>query len=178
MRISLVKSLLTPAAVTGMVILAIISGCAASSSYNETRTNAAHELFGGMTEITEMSISRDAPAWVRPGILNISRIEDANGVLGYIVESEVVSRSGPFKIRVFLDRQIEVKRASVISYPWKRGRDVRKRDFVSQFEGKGPADVVEIGKDIDAITGATISSRVMTEGVHDSIKLVKLLTAQ
>ena len=98
-----------------------------------------------------------------------------SGCLGYCVESKVVARSGPFRIRVILDKQLYVKQATVISYPWKRGRDVGKRVFTDQFTGKGPGDAIRLGKDIDAMTGATISSRVMTRGVRDAIELVKSL---
>jgi Na+-translocating ferredoxin:NAD+ oxidoreductase RnfG subunit len=76
---------------------------------------------------------------------------------------------------VFLDRQLIVKQATVISYPWGHGRDVRKRAFTSQFEGKGPQDAIEIGKDIDAMTGATISCRAMAESVREAIKILKLM---
>jgi Na+-translocating ferredoxin:NAD+ oxidoreductase RnfG subunit len=108
----------------------------------------------------------------------VSEIKGPSDLLGYCVESKVVSRSGPFKILVLLDPQVYVKRASVISYPWGRGRDVRKRAFTSQFEGKGPGDPIQVGKDIDVMTGATISSNVMAEGVRDTIKLVELIKEQ
>jgi len=72
-----------------------------------------------------------------------------------------------------LDKQLIVKRAIVVSYPWPRGRDVAKHAFTIQFEGKGPEDAIEIGKDIDAMAGATISCRVMSEGVREAIKFLK-----
>jgi hypothetical protein len=103
---------------------------------------------------------------------NISEIKDDSGLLGYCVESKVVSRSGPFWIRVLLDKQLYIKQATVISYPADRGRDVCKRAFTSQFEGKGPEDPIQLGNDIDAMTGATISCRVMAKGVRDTLKLV------
>ena len=76
---------------------------------------------------------------------------------------------------MLLDSHLYVKQARVISYPWDRGRDVRKRAFTSQFEGKGPEDPIQLGKDIDAMTGATISSRVMAQGVRDTIKLLEII---
>jgi Na+-translocating ferredoxin:NAD+ oxidoreductase RnfG subunit len=97
--------------------------------------------------------------------------------LGYCVESEVVGRSGPFKIVVVLDKQLIVKQAAVVSYPWPRGRDVARRAFTSQFEGKGPEDAIEIGKDIDAMSGATISCRAMSEGVREAIKILNGIKA-
>ncbi len=94
------------------------------------------------------------------------------GLLGYSVVSDVISRSGPFKIHVLLDKQHVIKRATVISYPWSHGRQVRRRSFANQFEGKGPEDAIEIGKDIDALAGATISCDAMTQGVRQAVRLL------
>jgi hypothetical protein len=136
---------------------------------------AVRQIFPSAIDIAEIPffISQDAQISGRPDDAKISEIKSDSGLLGYCVESKVVSRSGPFKIRIFLDKQFYVKRATVVSYPWDRGRDVRKRTFTSQFEGKGPEDPIQLGKDIDAVTGATMSSRVMAEGVRDSIRLLK-----
>jgi len=138
----------------------------------------ARSIFPAATDIAEMQINRDAQISGRPDEAKISEIKGSSGLVGYRVESKVVSRSGPFKIRIFLDKQFYVRRATVVSYPWDRGRDVCKRTFTSQFEGKGPEDPIQLGKDIDAITGATISCHVMTEGIRDSIRLLKTIINQ
>ncbi|MCP4259972.1 MAG: FMN-binding protein [Planctomycetes bacterium] len=132
-----------------------------------------HQIFPSAIEMVEISQG----AWFsgRPDEAKIIEIKGDSGLLGYCVESKVVSRSGPFKIRVLLDPQLHVKQATVISYPWERGRDVRKGAFTSQFEGKGPKDPIQVGKDIDAMTGATISSRVMAGGVRDTIKFIEFV---
>jgi len=161
--------LLVAAAIT---TLAMVSGCNNPVAISALQMDSVHEIFPSATVISKMSISRDVETPTRPGNHIVSEIRDSSGSLGYCVESKLVSRSGPFKIRVFLDQQLVVKRVIVTSYPWERGRDVRKRAFRSQFEGKGPEDSIEIGKDIDAMTGATISSRVMSEGVREAIKLL------
>jgi len=153
-------------------MLANVPGCTNPAKTGVLQIEAVHEIFPSATVISKMSISRDVETPTRPGNHIVSEIRDSSGSLGYCVESKLVSRSGPFKIRVFLDQQLVVKRVIVTSYPWERGRDVRKRAFRSQFEGKGPEDSIEIGKDIDAMTGATISSRVMSEGVREAIKLL------
>lgn len=41
--------------------------------------------------------------------------------------------------------------------------------FLRQFAAK-PAQTVEVGKDIDAITGATVSSRAVADAVRESVK--------
>ena len=158
-------------------LLVNVSGCTNRAATDVLEIETVHEIFPSATEISQMSISRDVQTSRHPGNHIISEIRDSSGLLGYCIDSELVSRSGPFKIRVFLDQQLIVKRAVVISYPWERGRDIRKSEFTSQFEGKGPEDAIEIGKDIDAMTGATISSRVMSDGIREAIKLLKHIQA-
>ena len=155
------------------IMLVNISGCTNQASTGELQIETVYEIFPSATDISEMTISRDVDKSTHPGNHIFSEIKGSSTLLGYCVESEVIGRSGPFKIRVFLNQQLVVIRASVISYPWERGRNVRRREFTSQFEGKGPEDAIEIGKDIDAMTGATISSRVMSEGVREAIKLLE-----
>jgi Na+-translocating ferredoxin:NAD+ oxidoreductase RnfG subunit len=168
--------MITVAAVT---MLIIISSCLTSASYHpdSREIRIVREVFPSAIDIAEIPffISQDAHVSGRPDDAIISEIKDDSGLLGYCVESKVVSRSGPFRIRVLLDKRLHVKQATVISYSWDRGRDVCKRTFTTQFEGKGPEDPIQLGKDIDAITGATISCRVMAEGVRDTIKLLKLV---
>ncbi len=93
--------------------------------------------------------------------------------IGYVIDSEVVSRSGPFQIRVTLSNDYVVTEAKVTSYPAQRGRQVQFPSFTDQFKGKGPGDAIRLGRDIDAISGATISSRVMADGVKKSIQLAR-----
>jgi cytochrome c5 len=156
-------------------LLTFVTSCVTPKGSFQTggKITAVRQIFPSAVDITE--ISQDVRISGRPDDAKISEIKDDSGLLGYCVESKVVSRSGPFKIRVLLDKQLYVKQAAVISYPWDRGRDVCKRTFTSQFEGKGPEDPIQLGKDIDAMTGATISCRVMAEGVRDTIKHLKLV---
>jgi electron transport complex protein RnfG len=50
------------------------------------------------------------------------------------------------------------------------GTNVLKPKFIAQFIGKGVKDAFEPKKDIDAITGATISTRGVCEGVKAVLK--------
>ncbi len=158
--------------VAGSAILVTISGCADSAASGAAQMQTVRKVFPSATDISKISIDRDVQESGRPGNPVISEIRDSSGLLGYRVEFEVVSRSGPFSIRLLLDKHFVVRRAAVISYPWTHGRGVGRRSFASQFEGKGPEDAIEIGKDIDAVSGATISCDAMTRGVREAIKLL------
>lgn len=152
-----------------LAVLAIVSSCAVPDE--ALRNEGILQFFPSAISLAE--ISQGVQVDGRSDDVRVSEIRGGKGVLGYRVESKVVSRSGPFRIRVILDKQLYVKQVTVISYPWKRGRDVGKRVFTDQFTGKGPGDAIRLGKDIDAMTGATISSGVMTRGVRDAIELVR-----
>ncbi len=162
--------------IASVASLAIISSCTMFTSSSPVGQNmqVTRQVFPSAIDRVEVPLSQDAQAFGRPDEAKISEIKGDSGLLGYCVESKVVSRSGPFKIRTLLDPQLYVKQSTVISYPWDRGRDVCKRAFTSQFDRKGPSDHIQIGKDIDAMTGATISCHVMTDSVRDTIKFLKL----
>ena len=151
----------------------LVGSCNSLTISSDPRMKIVTKIFPSAIDISEMKISRSVPLQWHSGSGIIDEVKGHDGLLGYWVESEVVSRSGPFKIRMLLDSQLYVKQAKVISYPWKRGRDVCSPVFTRQFNGKGPQDPILLGKDIDAISGATISSRAMAEGVRDAIKLIR-----
>jgi len=53
------------------------------------------------------------------------------------------------------------------------GANIVKPEFLGQFKGKSSKDPLEPKKDIEAITGATISSRAVCNGVKEALKKVQ-----
>ena len=161
--------------IANLAVLIGITSCVepVKKSAEPADTAAIYEAFPAATGITRIDDINGV--WTNTGHLGepeISGINGPEGVLGYSVKAAVTSRSGPFSIGVLLDERLYVKQAMVLRYPANRGGDVRKRSFTDQFTGKGPNDPIKVGSDIDAMTGATISSKVMAGGVGDIIKLV------
>ena len=109
----------------------------------------------------------DGPAEASDG--SLMAIRDEGGVVGYVAQRKLSARSGRFAIRVVTDSQSIVRRAEVTYYVGNRGREIRSAEFTRQFIGKGPGDSIRIGVDIDAVTGATISSRTMADGVREIV---------
>lgn len=163
--------------VANLLVLICITSCAESIKKSPKQTDLGYlkESFPSATELILMDKTQDARTAGHPGFLEMSKVTAKSEVLGYIVDSEVAARSGPFKIRVLMDTKFNVKQAKVLTYPWVRGSDVRKKEFTDQFTGKGPQDAFRIGDDIDSVTGATLSSRAMTKGVRRSIILTRSL---
>lgn len=52
-------------------------------------------------------------------------------------------------------------------------RVVEEPEFIEQFAGKTVNDTLKIGSDVDAISGASITSRAVTQDVRDAAKVFK-----
>jgi electron transport complex protein RnfG len=79
---------------------------------------------------------------------------------------------GKIKILVGVDKNGKVSGIKILSQNETPGlgANILKPDFLSQFLGKTIKDPIEPKKDIDAITGATISSRAVCRGVKKALE--------
>jgi len=78
---------------------------------------------------------------------------------------------GPVHYIVALDLEGKVTNMAVMSYIEQRGRPISTRRFLDQFIGKTIKSQLSVGKDVDAISGATISSRATAFAVRKVIAL-------
>ncbi len=78
---------------------------------------------------------------------------------------------GPVVFIIAMDLNGVVTRVEVLSYQEKRGQPIARHSYMSQYEGKTSKSVLEVGKDITGVSGATISSRCATFAVKKAIVL-------
>ncbi len=106
-------------------------------------------------------------------------IGSANGkIVGYVIEDAVRGKWGPIHYLLSLDPSGKVKDVIVLEYKEKRGKPVAKRRFLKQFIGKTIRDRIKLKKDIQGVSGATISSRVLTNGIRKSVYIFTEIYAQ
>lgn len=76
--------------------------------------------------------------------------------------------SGEVRMLVGVDPALQVKGLKILAQKETPGlgTEILKPKFLGQFIGKGTTDLIEPKKDIDIITGATISTRAVSEGVR------------
>jgi Na+-translocating ferredoxin:NAD+ oxidoreductase subunit G len=93
-------------------------------------------------------------------------------VTGLAVKVAPRGYSGEIVMLVGVDPELRVKGMKILSQRETPGlgTNVEKPKFQKQFIGKGVKDAFAPKKDIDAITGATISSRAVCEGVKTVLK--------
>ena len=80
--------------------------------------------------------------------------------------------SSPISLVVGVDPAGKVLKVKVLSHSETAGlgSKIEGEAFLGQFTGKTPASAVAIGQDVDAISGATISSRGATAGVKKALQ--------
>jgi uncharacterized protein with FMN-binding domain len=78
---------------------------------------------------------------------------------------------GPVHYIVALDLAGKVTDMAVMSYVEQRGRPISTKRFLGQFIGKTSKSALSVGKDVDAVSGATISSRATAFAVKKVIAL-------
>lgn len=156
-----------------LAIMLVLTGCGGSESVVDKNAGIVSEVFGDNTQTFQIvSVDGNAGGQATAHPL-VNRITDPEGVLlGYTVRMQVKSRSGPFAILVVIGGDLCVKRAEVLTYRAKRGREVRSPEFTSQFAGKCPGDPIRLDHDIHSVTGATLSAKAMTDGVRNALQLV------
>ena len=91
---------------------------------------------------------------------------------GYALFDDELGQHEPISFATFFDAQGKVTRVEVVAYREPYGDGVRANRFRQQFVGKNAQSGFVPQNDIDAISGATISSRALCLGVQRAALLI------
>ena len=86
-------------------------------------------------------------------------------LLGLFVVDHVIGKHLYIDYAVALDPAGRVMRVDILQYRESYGGEVREPGWLAQFVGKTSASPLKVGGDIRNISGATLSSLHVTEGV-------------
>ena len=92
---------------------------------------------------------------------------------GYALFDEEKGQHEPISFATFFDAEAKVTRVEIVAYREPYGDGIRAERFRRQFVGKGARAGFAPDRDIDAISGATISSRSMCAGVQRASVLLE-----
>lgn len=94
---------------------------------------------------------------------------------GVAIIDDEPGKWGPVEFIIAMDLQGAVTRVEVLSYQEKRGQPIARHSFMSQFEGKTSKSPLKLDKDINGVSGATISSNCAIFAVKKAIVLYEEL---
>ena len=113
-------------------------------------------------------ISAYAPADGGYTVDDCYEVKSGGETIGYTAQVTVKGYGGPIEIIVGVDTEGKITAVSIggsdFSETAGMGAKVKEDAFRTQFDGLTPPIVLK--EDIDAVTGATISSRAVTNGVN------------
>lgn len=99
-------------------------------------------------------------------------------IIGYTYEDTVIGKWGPIHYAVMLDTEGQIIKTNILAFYEIRGRPAMKRRFLKQYRDKSIADPVQLRQDIDGVSGATITSRSLTDGVRKILHVHHLLNVE
>lgn len=144
------------------------------ANINAEKTTRAYQTVLKADSFEEMDFDKAAHP-------TVDKLSKASGDAGYVVESTFSGAQGRITMAVGVDKDLRCTGISIIKHSETSGLGANAAstgqvgiDFRAQFVGQGE-DVAlkKSGGEIDALSGATITSRSVTAAVAESIRLVK-----
>lgn len=131
-----------------------------------TAEEAIRKIFPALEEYkTEKRVLNAQP-------VEISTIIQEGKTIGWIVVLDEMGKIKPITFLVGIDAQGRVVDVYVLEYRDLFGSEIRRKSFLKQFRNKSLQDTLNVGRDIDAVTQATISSRAASAAVKKALKIV------
>src|ERR1700736_1705590 len=95
----------------------------------------------------------------------IWRAEAGGRVVGFFIFDRVIGKHLFIDYAVALDPGGRIREVEILQYRESYGGEIRSPSWLAQFVGKTGASPLQVGSDIRNISGATLSSHHVTEGV-------------
>jgi FMN-binding domain len=107
------------------------------------------------------AIEKDSGVQVFPGSLTAWKAER-----GYFCADSVIGKHDLIRYAVALDTDGKVREVEILEYREAYGGEVRNARWLRQFVGLHHGDTVKVGRGIQNISGATLSSGHLTDGIR------------
>ncbi len=134
------------------VVLSV--GSAAHAVQYLTIPEAQRHAFPSATSFTVVQTDR------------IWRAEAGGRVLGFFIFDRVIGKHLYIDYSVALDPGGRIRQVDILAYRESYGGEIRSPSWLAQFAGKTSSSSLQVGSDIRNISGATLSSHHVTEGVR------------
>jgi Na+-translocating ferredoxin:NAD+ oxidoreductase RnfG subunit len=98
--------------------------------------------------------------------VGVWRLEKNGESRGIAILDHAMGKTQPFSFIVIFDPSGSVRSVRVVKYREQYGGGIQGKGFLRQFEDKNRDSTFVLGKDIDGVSGSTISSHSITRGVE------------
>jgi len=108
------------------------------------------------------------------GYLFVGRVNSCRSG-GCSIDSEIQDLSFEFfDYFVIIDTLVSIKKVKIFNYQATQGHEVMSHGWLRQFVGYSGLQELRYGKEIEAISGATVSAKALKDDIQFKVKLLKL----
>ncbi|HEY9199770.1 MAG TPA: FMN-binding protein [Gammaproteobacteria bacterium] len=118
-----------------------------------------------LTSEQQDAIEEKSGVRVRNLTLNVWKAQANGEFLGWFLVDEVLGKHEFITYAVALDNTGAVRGIEIMDYRETHGGQVRDAEWRAQFNGKRDGDPLKLDEDIQNISGATLSSKHIVDGV-------------
>jgi electron transport complex protein RnfG len=93
------------------------------------------------------------------------KVKTDGAVTGYAILDNVLGKAQPITFLVVFDPKGVVVSSCIVKYRESHGGQVKSARWQKQFVGKSSASGFKVGRDVDGISGATISVNSISRGI-------------
>jgi hypothetical protein len=104
--------------------------------------------------------------------IHIWKICHGDSIDGLAILDNTYGKSLPITFLVIIHPTGKIQRVDIIRYREPYGGAISSRSWLDQFIGKSSNDNFEIERDIDSISGATISVQSVTKAIHKLLVMI------
>jgi hypothetical protein len=138
---------------TAPAALVMSVGSAAHAVQYLTIPEAQRRAFPSATNFTVVQTDR------------IWRAEASGRVVGFFIFDRVIGKHLYIDYSIALDPAGRIRQVDILQYRESYGGEIRSPSWLAQFVGKTDASPLQVDNDIRNISGATLSSHHVAEGV-------------
>lgn len=134
------------------------------------------EEFSLNAKVIAIEVAKELPSDF--GADNFFEVKSSDELLGYAYVAKAPSKTAKYDYLVLFDSKLTIVKAKVLIYREEYGGEIGSKRWLRQFIGKTKDDEFRYGDNIDAISGATISVRSMTNAMNDLMQSLKILNTK
>jgi Na+-translocating ferredoxin:NAD+ oxidoreductase RnfG subunit len=129
----------------------------------------------GIAQDDASRLSAEAEVRIDAGEVVLHRGSDGTNATGYAMILDERGRDDPITFAVALTPAGAIRDLEVVTYRARHGGGIRDREFLDQFRGRDDPMRLEVGAGIDAVSGATISSRAAARAARRALAVFRHL---
>lgn len=160
------KDKVKPAIVLLMVCL--IASTALASAYSFTAPTIKARKLADKQELMREVFAADGYTLVNGRYVVLK----GGNTQGLLLESSTKGYAGSIRVLIGMNNEGRVEGVKILDQDETQGmgNGISQRWFVNQFKGKSLKDHLIVKSDIDAVSGATVSSQAVANAVRSSLK--------